>query len=422
MGEWSDHLVVAPPATMFFRKPYFPRMVVCLTAWITAGTLLFVRGEEYAPIVETRVDDGLEQAAETPPAADRATGWDVAAVISAAYDDNIFLSANDPESDVVLRVAPSVAYAKGDATEGEGGHIKAGYRPTLVVYAANGSENRIDHEAAAVAGWRGKVTRLTYSGLVRKLGDATAETGAPTDRIEFENEIRAAWLPKEKIALEVAAGNRQANYSDDALFDSDKTYGEVALRYTYSPKTQLGIVWQAGRLKVDRSPSQDTRQLTAEIEWQPREKVRLHIEAGAEDRKVGGQSETNPVLEGRVDWSPREGTELYLAGYMREEASAYYAGQNYSVRGVAAGVSQRFNRVWSGKLEGGYERNSYSLVSGTGAAGRKDRIWFVKPAVVCRISDDSDLTFFYRFSDNSSNDPAFGYTQRMLGLEYNHSF
>lgn len=418
----SDHLGVAPPATMCFSKSYFPRTIVCLAAWLAVNGMPFVRGQEYLPVIETRVDDGLAQPAERAPEAARSDGWEVAAVISAAYDDNIFLSARDAESDVVFRVAPSVAYAKGEATEGEGGHVKAGYRPTLVVYAANGSENRIDHEAVAVAAWRGKVTRLGYSGMVRKLGDATAETGAPTDRIEFENEIRAAWLPKEKIALEVAAGNRQSNYSDDALFDSDKTYGEVAARYTYSPKTQLGIVYQIGRLRVDRSDTQDTRQLTAEIEWQPREKVRLRLEAGAEHRKTGSGSETNPVLEGRVDWSPREGTEIYLAGYMREEASAYYAGQNYSVRGAAAGISQRINRVWSAKLEGGYERNAYSQVSGNGPAGREDRIWFIRPAVVCRLTDESDLTLFYRFSDNSSNDPAFGYAQRVLGVEYSHTF
>lgn len=393
-----------------------------MAAWIVAGPHALILAQEYSPVVEDRVESALPQAPEPAVQETRKEGWDLSAVVSAAYDDNIFLSARDPESDVVFRAVPSIAYAKGDAKEGEGGFVKAGYRPALVVYARNGSENRIDHEALAVAGWRGKVTKVAWSGLVRKLGDATAETGRPTDRIEVDNEVRAVWMPKEKIALEIAAGNRQENYSDDGLYDSNETYGEVAVRYLYSPKTEIGLVYQVGRLRVDRSDTQDTRQLTAEIAWQPREKIRLVLEAGAEHRKVGGTSETNPVLEARVDWTPRDGTDLNLAGYMREEASSFYAGQNSSVRGFTAGISQRLNRVWSAKLEGGWESDSYRLVSGTGPAGREDRIWFLRPAVACRVADGSELVFYYRVSDNDSNDPSFGYAQQLLGVEFNHTF
>jgi hypothetical protein len=397
-------------------------MVVWLASMIMACPASSVFSQEYSPVVEDRVEAGAAQAAETGAPVERRGGWDLGLVISAAYDDNIFLSSTRPESDMVFRVAPSIAYAKGDEKEGEGGFVKAGYRPTLVVYASNGAENRIDHEALAVAGWRGKVTRVTYSGVIRKLGDATAETGQPTDRLEFENEIRGAWIPREKITLEMAAGNRQSDYSDPSLYDSSKTYGEIALRYTFSPKTELGLVYQIGRLRVDRSDHQDTQQITADLVWQPREKIRVKIEAGAEQRKVGGRTEVNPVLEGRVFWAPREGTELYLTGYMREEASSYYAGQNYSVRGLTAGISQRFNQTWSAKLEGGYERNSYQQVSGSGTAGRNDRIWFIRPALVCHIADESELSFFYRISDDHSSDSAFGYEQQMLGVELNHMF
>lgn len=397
-------------------------MVVGLALVLVSCLSPSVYSQQYAPVVDGRVDSGAVQSPGVGPVAMRRGGWDLGVVVSAAYDDNIFLSATSPESDMVFRATPAVAYAKGDDSEGEGVYAKAAYRPTLVVYALNGSESRVDHQMLATAGWRGKVTRLIYSGSLRKLGDATPETGQATDRLEFSNEIRSAWIPREKIALEAAVGNRQTNYSDADLNDSSKTYGEVAVRFTYSPKTELGLVYQIGRLRVDRAETQDTQQLTADIVWSPREKVRFNIETGVERRKAGGRSEINPVLEGRVFWAPREGTEIYLTGYMREEASAYYAGQNYSVRGFSAGVSQNINRVWSAKLEGGYEWNSYRQVSGTGADGRSDRIWFLRPALVCRLSDESDLSFFCRVSDDHSSDAAFGYEQLMIGVEFNQKF
>lgn len=397
-------------------------MVMWMVSCMFAGSSATVLAQEYSPVIEDRVESPESQ----PPLADatgeRRGGWDLGAVISAAYDDNIFLSSSKPDADMVFRVAPTMAYTKGDQKEGEGGFINAGYRPTAVVYAKNGSENRIDHQLLATAGWRGKVTRITYAGLVQKLGDATSETGRPTDRLAFENEIRVAWIPREKITWELAAGNSVSQYKDPAYFDSAKAYGEVALRYTYSPKTELGVIYQIGRFKVDGTGAQHSQSLAGSIAWQPREKIALKLVAGAEHRNTDNGNTVNPVLEGRFDWAPRQDTRIFITAYMREEASAFYAGQNYSVKGVTAGVSQRLGGQWTIELEGGYESNAYEVVSGNGTGGRDDSIWFVRPALVRRLGEESDLAFFYRISDNDSNDPSFGYEQQMLGIELNHKF
>ena len=92
-------------------------MTCCLLADATSSAI----AQEYSPVVDDRVETGDAQ----PPLVETQTelreGWDLGAVISAAYDDNIFLSATKPESDMVFRAAPTVAYTKGDAKEGEGG-------------------------------------------------------------------------------------------------------------------------------------------------------------------------------------------------------------------------------------------------------------------------------------------------------------
>ena len=409
---------------MFIQKPYSPRMTVSLTPLVMVWLASSACSQEYSPVIEDRVESGLVQAPviESDPGPKPSGGWDLGVVVSAAYNDNIFLSSSNPESDMVFRVAPIVAYTKGNATEGEGWFVKGGYRPTLVVYASHGSENRVDQQALLVAGWRGKVTRVTYSGGVEKLGDATAETGRPTDRLDFQNEIRVAWIPREKVTLEAAVGDTESDYSDPAYYDSGKTYGEVTARYAYSPKTEIGLAYQVGRVRVEDSPNQDTQQLTAQVAWAPREKFRVAINVGAEHRRVDGQSDVNPVLEGGVYWSPRKGTDLYLTGYMREEVSVFYAGQNYSVRGFTAGISQRLNHEWTAKLEGGYEKDCYQQVSGSGTSGRRDNIWFLRPALVYQLSDESDLSLYYRISGDDSNEQDFGYSQQILGVELNHIF
>jgi Putative beta-barrel porin 2 len=398
-------------------------MVVLTMACLSAFAATPIRAQEVSPVVDDRVESDVVEAPAVPVSeVERTSGLDLGVVISAAYDDNIFLSKTKPESDMVYRVAPSIAYTQGDEEEGEGGFIKFAYRPTAVVYADNKDDNRFDHQAAITAGWRGKVTKITYTGAAQKLGDATADTGRQTDRVEFQNEIRAAWIPREKVTLEVAAGNKQADYADPELFDSNKTYGEVAVRYAYSPKTEVGLAYQAGNFKVDGAGKQTTQQLTANVAWQPREKIRVNLEAGAEHRKTENGTNVNPVVEGRIDWQPRKGTSLYLTAYQREEASAFFAGQNYNVKGATAGISQRLGGNWTARLEAGRETASYSQVAGSGTSGRKDKIWFVRPALEYKISDEFDISLFYRVSDNSSTESDFGYDQKMAGIELNYRF
>lgn len=396
-------------------------MVVWMMATLSASVLTPGLAQEVTTVVDDRVQSDVAELPAAAPAS-RRDGWDLDAVISAAYDSNILLSPSRPEADLVSELGVSMAYAHGDPDEGEGGFLRFAYRPTAVLYADHGSASRIDQQAALSAAWRGKATKISYTGLVRQLGGATADTGRQVDRMESENELRAAWSPREKITLEAAVGHRRTDYDDPAFFDSNEAYGEAALRYAYSPKTKLGAAYRAGRFKVDGAEAQTTHQVSGSIDWQPREKIRLGLQAGAEQRRTENGSGINPVAEGRLEWTPREGTSLYFTGYRREEASAFFAGQNYNLKGATAGISQRLGEKWTARLEGGHESATYSRVAGAGTSGRKDTIWFVRPALDYRITDIMDISLFYRLSENRSTDPAFGYDQRLAGIEIKYQF
>lgn len=385
---------------------------------------------EVVPIVEDRVEgiviEPLLEDEDYPPieedVTEKSEGWEISVMVSAAYDDNVFLSSSDAEQDMVFEVAPAVAYSKGDDEKGVGAFVAAGYRPTLVFYAENDSDRRIDHEALLLVGWRGRVTTLTYEGKARVLGDSTAETGRPTDRFETENEVRFGWAPREKVKWEGALGYEARDYADSFYFDSSKMYGEVALRFAYSPKTELGAAYQVGRFEVEGSGPQTTNQVTGWLRWQPREKIRVNLEAGLEHRDFDRGSDVNPVFAGRIDWQLRKETAVYVTAYMRQETSSFYAGQNYAVKGVTGGFSQRLGSDWTLSVDGGYETNDFEQVSGTGGAEREDRLWFIRPALVWRINGETDLAFFYRISDNQSSDPGFGYERQMIGVRLEHKF
>ncbi len=415
---------------MIHRVPRAPRVVPLILAVLAVGSSVPLLGQELSSAVQGRLDGEVDtrlgplHGPQLDPAATetRSEQLEMGIAISAAYDDNIYLSARNAESDLVTRVSPSMSYRKGDKLEGEGGYLSVAYRPTVVAYAENNNNDRIEHEASWEAGWRGKAIHFAYAGVSRHLGDATADTGTLTDRSELSNSVRIAWSLREKFTVELAAGHESTGYDSSAFADSSLSYGEVALRYAYSPKTRLGLIYKAGSFEVDGAGDQPVHRATARIEWNPTQKISVDVEAGFEHRSFDNGSDTTPVVEARVGWKVREGTEVYLSGYRREQASAFLPGQNYTQGGVALGISQRLGGKWTGKIEGGLERAEYSRVSGSGPAGRVDRIQFIRPSLEYRFTDDFSMGLYYRYAENRSNNPAFGYENHSGGVEMGYKF
>lgn len=416
---------------MFRRTPHTPRVLPWILVALAAGSLAAASGEEVLTTSPGRlngeVDSGIVPRGSgyrfDPQAGQvHAQQLQVGVIVAAAYESNIYLSSTRPESDLVIRVAPAISYLRGDKETGEGGYIKLAYKPVGVAYLDHSSNDRIDQTVDWDTGWRGKKTLLSWKGSAAQLGDATADTGTLTDRTEFASQVRIAWAVREKLSVEVAGGYASTSYDSNSFADSEQAFGEVALRYTHSPKTRVGMIYRGSRFDVDGAGKQTAHRVTGRLEWMPTQKLAVDLELGGEHRTFDNGSATNPVVEARVGWAPKEGTELYLEAYRREQASAYTPGQNYSQGGVALGIAQRLGSKWTGRLEGGYERASYSQVSGRGAAGREDRISFIRPSLEYRFTDDFSMGLFYRYSENSSNRPGLGYDSHTTGIEMGYRF
>ena len=413
------------------RTPQTPRVVPLILAVYTAGSLASSSGEEVLSTAPGRLDGQLDsrivprgggyrfdpQAGEV-----RKDELEMGVVVSATYESNIYLSSTRPESDLVVRVAPAIAYRRGDKATGEGGYLNVAYKPVGVAYMDHSSNDRIDQTAEWDIGWHGQKTQISWNGSARQLGDATADTGALTDRTELATEVRMAWAVREKISVEAAGGYESTSYDSGKFADSRLGFGEVALRYTYSPKTRIGLAYKGGNFKVDGAGAQTVHRVTGRLEWMPTQKIAVDLELGGEHRSFDNGSDTSPVVEARVGWTPKEGTELYLNSYRREQASAYTPGQNYTQSGAALGIVQRLGEKWSARLEGGLEHASYTQVSGTAPAGREDKIRFIRPALEYRVTDDFSMGLFYRYSENSSNRPGLGYDSHTTGVEMGYRF
>jgi hypothetical protein len=397
-------------------------MYALLTTAVVVAGLVPAVAQEVSSVVNGRVESGVLIDSIAPQEEGHRSGFELGAVASVAYSNNIFLSSSNPTSDWIFRVGPVIAYRQGYKKMSEGGYVRVAYQPLGVVYAEQRENNRIDQSAAIEAGWKGKVSRISFDGIAQRLGDATPDTGTPTERLELKNELRGAWMVREKVSLEAAVGAWQTKYQNSGLVDSGQIYGEIAARYAYSPKTEVGASYKLGSLKIEGANSQTIQQLAGSIAWQPREKIQIKVDAGAELREYGSESSVNPVVRARIDWAPLAGTQLYMTVFQRQEVSALNQGQIYESKGVTAGVLQRLGGNWSARFDVGYEIASYIADAATGAAFREDKIWFVRPALNYQFSDQLDGSLFYEASDDDSTEPDFSYNAATAGIEINYKF
>lgn len=417
---WLAGMVSLPAQQLVVPQPgLFREGVVTSPANEPAASLAPVDGR-----VDARVDAAVSAPSEgrrdtTEPVRTRALKAGLNA--SAEYNDNIFLSRDNAESDFVFRVGVPLTYMRGRQGE-EGFFTEVSYTPTGVVYASNSDATRIDHEAIAAFGWEGEKSALSYEGEISRLGEASADVGAQYDRTQWKQAVRVAWKPREKVRLEAVVGQEGFAYDDAGLSDSEEIHAGLVAKFAWKPKTSFQAAYRGGRLSVDGSGDQDIHRLTAGMTWQPREKLRFDFTGGIDHRSFSAGSSTTPLLAAAAAWTPRDGTELSLQGYRRVETSAFLPGENYTLTGASAAISQRIGRRWTGTLEGGIEQADYSDTSGEGSSGRQDTITFVRPGLAYRFNDTLSLLFFLSLEQNDSNLAALGYENLRAGVRLNYEF
>lgn len=371
---------------------------------------------------EQRLDSKLDRRAvqsqgERAPSTQE--GLDISLVASFAYDNNIFQSANDEDSSLVARVEPSIGWTAGERDKA---WIRLAYEGAAVIYFSESEDNRVDSRVTVEGEVKEKSVALAYSGRWARLGSPSADIGGASDRDEWGGDVGVTYSPKGKLSYQISAEGSVVDQDESAFFDSEEYSGRVSALYRHSSKTELELAYSLGRVEVDGSGSQTFHRLGVQALWRPRSKVSVSLEGGVEYRDYESGSGLDPYLSARVDWTPRAKTALFLEAYRREESSGAVEGENFDLTGFRAGVNQQLRGGWSAGLEIGRETADYFGVTGFPDSGREDTISFIRPSLRYSFGGDSELVVLYQLSDNDSTDPDFGFDNQQFGVTMNYHF
>lgn len=388
--------------------------------------VLFLAGGIASSFAQLRTDNRLDQKFNSRSfsvggerGVSTKEGLDISFVTSLAYDSNILQTTDDEVSSLVGQFEPTIGWTAGERDKN---WIRLAYEGTGILFFNSTEDNRIDNRLIAEGGFKGKNLALAYSGRWARLGSPSADLGGESDRDEWGVSATVTYSPGGKLSYEAFGERSAVDQLASSGFDFFQSSGGVSARYRYSSKTEVELAYRLGQVEVDGSGTQIFQQVGLRAEWSPRSKINVSIEAGVDIRDYEVGNGVEPYLSARVDWRPRAKTALFLEAYRRVEASAGVVGENLNLTGVRFGVNQRLQGRWSAGLELGWENSDYFGIAGFAESGREDNILFVRPSLRYSLGDSSELVFLYQWSQNDSTEADFGFEGHRLGASLNYFF
>lgn len=293
--------------------------------------------------------------------------------VAEAYDDNIFNTAQETESDGITILSPGLqlmvpaadqtaeAIVTNAATPGglvmgrfdepffRRFRAYVGYAPVFQLYAFHPEENLVNHAAQAGVQYNlrsGYAIDLVdrYSQDYQRL---EAGISPADDRFDSNLFNVIVTLPlTEKIRLKADYANYMVSYARQetaSLLDRTDHSFTGRLYYRFMPKTALFASYSQIHMTYEDNDlrDNDARNFSAGITWNVTAKTRGTIRAGYDVRDYGdtGDDEelTGYIFQANIHYQVSSKTELGLRGYHRNEES-YYANYDFT-RTTAVGLS-----------------------------------------------------------------------------------
>lgn len=359
------------------------------------------------------------------------------------WDDNLFISNTNRQSDFSYTLSPGIAAGWGDYEAevrqlGEFEHrfealdlnfqespqsfFFAKYAGSASFFVENSGEDSFDHDAL-VAG-RFESTKLTLGLRLRfqTLSGADIDIGDRVDRTVFTAAVTSSYKFSEKTSFDLNFYNTTQDYT--AQIDWTEWMAETWLNYQIFPKTRISVGTRFGFTDIKEGSSQTFEQAVARISYYATSKLAFNVDGGVEWRQddAGGGDELFTVFGATAAYAPFDGTVISLNGFRRNTASASLINETITATGVNARVRQRFlQRVYL-TLEGGFQNSKYGSALVVDGPRREDDTVYLKPSISFDITKNFSAESAYQYQKNDSSFRENTFTENLFTLQLNLQF
>jgi hypothetical protein len=355
--------------------------------------------------------DGAANVPPVPPILTGGKRVQLSLDVSATYDDNVFFSARDTQSDFVFVASPKLTLQNGDFRAKEETFGILNYNPQAIFFSKGTADNTLDQHVKAEVQYAIARLSIGLEGSFNRVSDPTPDLGGRVDRNETKTRLRATYGWGPKLEAETNFLYTGTNYDPSQLADFSEFVNETFIRYQVTARTKAALGFGIGRLNVDGFGNQDFERVLVQVLSDVGSKLTLKAKGGVEFRQTEVGDETTPVFSLAMDYKIREGTSLALEAYREVTASGGEPGQNVTRTGIAAKVRQKMGERFVAGLDAGYEHLAYAASSNrlTTSTSRDDDYFFVRPSLTYELAEGRrfELYYLHRQNDSSQADSSF---------------
>lgn len=351
------------------------------------------------------------------------------------FDDNIYTTESDEESDFILSLSPTIALSMGDYRQRQGNLLSVDYTPSFVFYTDNSDLNAVNHRVNAAGQWKREPWQLNLSQGYLDLFDSSSDIGGLTRRQIFNTMFSGQYEISPKTALEANFRQNLNNYDSETGSTSNDQINdwtvESFVNYQATPKFKASVGLAAGW--VDSSESVDTcfQQLLTRVMYKWSEKLDFTASVGAqlqefeEFQNMTQDNKLNGIFALGTTYRPVEKTVLGLGAYRRDNTSASSVNENYTVTGVDLSIRQFLTPTLSAGLSGGYSYSDYYSTAKGFNSDRADDYWRVQVSLDWKVMEKLTVGVFYQHrQDDSSGASAslYSYENNQAGFTCSYRF
>lgn len=339
------------------------------------------------------------------------------------YGDGVLRGPNDPETTWLHTVSPGLFLELGK-------YWNLDFTASFNRYSNAGFNNNESYFGAL----RGHIPLekwLLDLGYVASLTDQT-QIETATQTLQNTHLVTASGIYnyQTRLSLELS-GAMDARLAQS--FNDYYTFSTLEwLNFQATDRTTLGLGLGGGYNPVKPGPDWAFEQAQGRIVWLPGEKLTVQLSGGVQFMQFDGTDRTGatnaiagteifPIFAAAAAYRAFEQTTFSLSASHKIENS-YEEGQYAENTILSAGVRQRFLEHFYLDVVPGYTMRDYkSALQGIGD-GREDDYFSVYAGLSTTLFKKLNVSIFYLFSDNDSDDPNFAFDSTQAGLRLDYRY
>jgi hypothetical protein len=360
-------------------------------------------------------------AAETVAAGQNALEWGISKLrprvfYRFSYGNDLPFAPNQRENSILQEVSPGISIRLGEKWGID-------YTPTFRFYSSDQFRDTFENRVIFAGGTTYEDWTFGFSQSFANSDQSVYQTAAQTKQDNFNTAITAMHQINSKLSLEL--GLYQNIQIAPDYVNSYQWSTLDYLNYHFSPELSVGVGPGFGYIKMSEGFDISFEQIMAQIKWTPGPKLNLHANVGGDFRQfvdAGVPTVVNPTYGLTLAYQMFEGTAISVVGSRSMEVS-YYASELVENTSIAANVNQRLLKKLRLGLSGGYRLTSYITATQDLSESRQDDgFFFMARLSAALLKTHATAAIFYRWDDNSSDSPGYGYSTSEVGFELGYRF